>query len=80
MGQEKAVLGLCRRTVMCHYLSNMARTSALCAFSLCIQSQCVITMPLHSYIVLTMVATRDLDSLCTIFGSGLFFWRPDCEG
>lgn len=34
-----------------NYLSNMAPTSALCA--LCIQSQCVITMSLHSYIVIT---------------------------
>jgi len=34
-----------------NYLSNMAPTSALCA--LCVQSQCVITMSLHSYIVIT---------------------------
>ena len=35
-----------------NYQSNMAPTSALCA--LCIQSQCVITMSLHSYIVITV--------------------------
>lgn len=35
------------------YLSNMAPTSALCA--LCIQSQCIIKISLHSYIVITVL-------------------------
>lgn len=42
-----------------NYLSNMAPTSALC--TLCIQPQCVITMSLHSYIV---IAEFCLFSLC----------------
>lgn len=45
------------------YLSNMAPTSALCA--LCVQSQCVITMSLHSYILIALnLLSLDTRCLC----------------